>query len=329
MIIVTGAAGFIGSNLVAELEKRGVKPVVACDMLGSDDRWHNLAKRDLYDFIGPDQLFPFLEHHKNRIEVIFHLGAISSTDATDGDLVMANNYRLSLDLFHWCGRHRVRFIYASSAATYGDGSNGFDDSEDNAYLAQLRPMNLYGWSKHFFDKSMLQHVASKDAPTPPQWAGLKFFNVYGPNEHHKGGQSSVIPHLLKQIMTNGSARLFKSYKDGIADGHQARDFVNVHDCVDIMLWLMNASEVSGLFNVGSGQAHTFLDMAHGIFKAIKRDPQIDFIPMPEKLVKHYQYYTKADMTKLRSAGYTAPMTSLNEGIADYVHTYLLKNDPYR
>lgn len=329
MIIVTGAAGFIGSNLIAELEHRGTKPLVACDILGSDDKWHNLAKRDLYDFIGSDQLFPFLEQNKNRIEVIFHLGAISSTDATDGDLVMNNNYRLSLDLFHWCGRNRVRFIYASSAATYGDGLNGFEDSEKSEYLSKLRPMNLYGWSKHLFDRSLLQHVASKEDLTPPQWAGLKFFNVYGPNEHHKGSQSSVIPHFLKQILSNGEARLFKSHKEGIADGYQSRDFVNVHDCVDIMLWLMNNPEVSGLFNVGSGQPHTFLDMAHGIFKAIDRDPKIEFIPLPERLIKHYQYYTKAEMTKLRDAGYTAPMTSLDEGIADYVHNYLFKEDPYR
>ncbi len=329
MIIVTGAAGFIGSNLIAELEKRGTRGLVACDVLGCDDRWHNLAKRDLYDFISPEQLPHFLENHKNQIETIFHLGAISSTDATDGDLVLKNNYRLSLDLFEWCGRNRVRLIYASSAATYGNGSQGFEDSENADYLAQLRPMNLYGWSKHLFDRSVLQHVFSKETPPPPQWVGLKFFNVYGPNEHHKKGQSSVIPHFLKQIQETGTAHLFKSMKDDIKDGYQMRDFVSVHDAVDVMIWLHTHDSICGLFNVGTGQARTFLDMAHGIFKALNLTPKIEFIDLPEKLIKHYQYYTHAPIKKLRDAGYTKPMTSIEEGIYDYVHNYLLKEDPYR
>ncbi len=329
MIVVTGAAGFIGSNLIAELEKKGMGQIVACDSLGHDDKWHNLAKRDLYDFIAPHRLLTFLEANKNHIDVIYHLGAISNTDATDGDLVLDNNYCFPLDLFHWCGRHRVRFIYASSAATYGDGKHGFDDREDYDYLSILRPMNVYGWSKHLFDRSLLQHVAAREAPTPPQWVGLKFFNVYGPNEYHKGGQSSVVPHFFKQILSSKSAYLFKSYKENIPDGHQARDFVSVHDAVDVMVWLLNKPEVSGLYNVGSGVAHTFLDMAHALFKALNEEPQIAFIPMPERLIKHYQYFTCASMEKLHRAGYTRSMTSLEEGVYDYIHHYLLKEDPYR
>ena len=329
MIVITGGAGFIGSNIVAELEKRGKSSLVVCDFLEKGDQWHNIAKRNLFDILHPEHLFSFLEAHKNHIEAVIHMGAMSSTDAIDGDLILKHNYRLSLDLFGWCGRHRARFIYASSAATYGNGEHGFMDQEDASYLSCLRPMNLYGWSKHTFDRTVLLHAKTKDIAMPPQWVGLKFFNVYGPNEYHKGGQSSVIPHFLKQIQESGKAHLFKSMKDGIKDGEQARDFVNVHDAVDVVLWLLENTHVNGFYNVGSGKAHTFLDMANALFKALQKEAIIDFIPLPERLVKHYQYFTKAPLEKLRAVGYNRPMTSLEDGVVDYVHHYLLKNDSYR
>lgn len=329
MILVTGAAGFIGSNLLAELEVRGYSGLMGCDYLAHDERWNNIAKRSFFDFITPDRLFSHLELYKNQIDVIFHMGAISSTDATDGDLILNNNYKLSLDLFQWCARNRVKFIYASSAATYGDGSHGFNDSEDQGYISNLRPLNLYGWSKHAFDRTLLQHKATKNVSTPPQWAGLKFFNVYGPNEHHKKGQSSAIPHFFEQIMKTGCANLFKSKKEGIADGFQMRDFVSVHDAVDVMIWLMEHPEVSGLFNVGTGKARTFLDLAKAVFKAVGKPEKIEFIPLPERLEKHYQYFTEANMDKLYAAGYTKEPTPLEEGVADYIQHYLVKEDPYR
>lgn len=333
MIIVTGAAGFIGSNLLATLESRGYQTLVACDYLYRDTRWNNVARRNLYDFVTPENLFDYLNHHKNHVEVILHMGAISSTAEQNGDEILKHNYRLSLDLFRWCGRHRARFIYASSAATYGGGEHGFLDSEAHEYMAALRPLNLYGWSKHAVDRTILNHVSQKDAShsfaVPPQWAGLKFFNVYGPNEYHKGSQSSVIPHFVRQIQSTGTARLFKSMKNDVPDGGQARDFVSVHDVVNVMIWLMEHPEYSGLFNVGSGQARMFLDMARTIFKALDQKENIEFIPMPEAFAKHYQYFTEASMEKLRSIGYSAPMTPLDEGVKDYIHSYLLKDDPYR
>lgn len=329
MILVTGAAGFIGSNLIAELERRGHTGIIGCDFLGHDERWNNLCKRDMFDIINPDRLFSHIEQYKSQIQIVFHLGAISSTDATDGDLVLNNNYRLSLDLFHLCARHRIRFIYASSAATYGGGELGFLDSEEDMYLSKLRPMNLYGWSKHAFDRTLLQHKRSEYSATPPQWAGLKFFNVYGPNEHHKKGQSSVIPHFARQIQESGVANLFESGRSDIPHGFQKRDFVSVHDAVDVMIWLMENGNVSGLFNVGTGQARTFLDLAKAVFQALNMPEKIEFIPLPEKLAKHYQYFTEADMGKLRASGYAKPMLSLEEGVRDYVQNYLLKDDPYR
>ena len=333
MIIVTGAAGFIGSNLLAALDARGDSSVVACDYLHSDDRWNNLARRNLYDFIAPDNLFDYLDSHKNNVRMIFHMGAISSTAERNGDEILRNNYRLSLDLFQWCGRHRARFIYASSAATYGAGEHGFLDSEAPEYMGALRPLNLYGWSKHAVDRTVLQHVSQKDISqsfaAPPQWAGLKFFNVYGPNEMHKGSQSSVIPHFVRQIQSTGTARLFKSMRDGVADGGQARDFVSVHDVVNVMLWLMDNPEHSGLFNVGSGRARTFLDMAQIIFKSLNQPEHIEFVPLPEAFAKHYQYFTEASMDKLKSLGYDHSPTTLEEGVEDYIRTYLLHDDPYR
>ncbi|WP_114394286.1 ADP-glyceromanno-heptose 6-epimerase [Oleisolibacter albus] len=327
MLVVTGGAGFIGSNLVAALEARGLGPIVVCDQLGSGDKWRNLAKRCLHDLIPPQALFAYLDRHAGEVESVFHLGAISATTERDADLITANNFRLSLDLWDWCQRTETRLIYASSAATYGDGSAGFDDDPAPAALARLRPLNPYGWSKHLFDRRILAGLALSGR-RPPQWAGLKFFNVYGPNEHHKGEMQSVVAKLYPLLAAGEPARLFASDRPDYPDGGQKRDFVWVGDCVDVMLWLHATPTVNGLFNLGTGQARSWNDLAAAVFAAMNRPQRIDYIPMPPHLSGKYQYFTEARMDRLRAAGYTAPFTSLEDGVRRYVQDYLSAPDPY-
>ncbi len=323
--LVTGGAGFIGSHVVAALADRGDE-VTVCDTLGSGDKWRNLAKHELAGIVHPDALEAYLATNP-RLDMIFHLGAISSTTETDGDLVLKSNFELSSRLWQWCSQRQVRLVYASSAATYGDGSAGFVDFGRPNELARLRPLNLYGWSKHLFDRWVARQV-ERGAPAPPQWAGVKFFNVYGPNEYHKGSMKSVIAHLHPVVARGESARLFKSYRHDYPDGGQRRDFVYVRDCVDVMLWLAETPGVSGLFNIGSGQARSFLDLAHATMTALDREPRVEFIDMPETLRDKYQYFTEADLTRLRAAGYRRPMTTLEEGVRDYVRSYLATDDCY-
>ncbi len=327
MLVVTGGAGFIGSNLVAALERRGLGPIVVCDRLGSENKWRNIAKRALWDLLTPEALFPFLERHAGEIAAVFHLGAISATTETDADAVVANNFRLSLDLWEWCARSETRFIYASSAATYGDGSAGFDDDPRPESLASLRPLNPYGWSKHLFDRRIAQGLAL-GGRRPPQWAGLKFFNVYGPNEGHKGDMRSVVAKLYPQLVAGEPARLFASDRPDYADGGQVRDFVWVGDCVDVMLWLHDHPEVSGLFNLGTGQARSWNDLATALFAAAGLPNRIEYVPMPPHLLGKYQYFTEARMDRLRAAGYDRPFTSLEDGVGRYVRDHLATPDPY-
>lgn len=328
MIIVTGGAGFIGSNLVAGLEARGSSEIVVCDWLGDGDKWKNIAKRELRDVVRPEDLFDYLDQHKDDIEVIFHLGAISSTTERDVDLIVDRNIVLTRRLWDWCAEHFVRFIYASSAATYGDGSQGFSDDESPEHLAALQPLNPYGWSKHVCDRRFARINEDRSEKKPTQWAGLKFFNVYGPNEYHKGDQKSVICKLYPEIVSGRPARLFKSDRADYEDGGQKRDFVHVDDCVSVMLWLLGDSSVNGLFNVGSGKARSFKDLAEASFTAAGLPVNIEYIDMPEQLKAKYQYFTEADLTKLREAGYRKPMTELENGVRSYVN-YLSANDPYR
>ncbi|MBN9565105.1 MAG: ADP-glyceromanno-heptose 6-epimerase [Alphaproteobacteria bacterium] len=328
MIIITGGSGFIGSNLLAEFSRQYKGDIVLCDILGNGDKWRNLSKHRVDAFIYPEQLLPFIENNPNKIEGIFHLGAISSTTEKDVDLIIKNNIQLSSELWHLTTLHQIRFIYASSAATYGDGSAGFDDKFNEPYLSQLRPLNPYGWSKHVFDRFVWREVDIYHRK-PPQWAGLKFFNVYGPNEYHKDNQKSVVASLFPQIQSTEKAKLFKSYHPSYTDGGQLRDFVYVADCVKIMLWLFANPHISGLFNVGTGKARSFQDLASEVFKALNLAPNIEFIDMPETLKDKYQYYTQANIDKLLAAGYTTPMTSLEEGIKEYVQTYLTNDDPYQ
>jgi ADP-L-glycero-D-manno-heptose 6-epimerase len=328
MIVITGGAGFIGSNLAAALEERGEQDLVVCDRLGRDDKWRNLAKRQLAALLPPEELFDFLERHAREIDIIFHMGAVSSTTETDADLVIATNFALPQRLWEWCAETETRFIYASSAATYGDGSAGFDDDLTPAALARLRPLNAYGWSKHLFDRRVARLVAPP-GKRPAQWVGLKFFNVYGPNEYHKGAMKSVVAQLYPRAASGQAARLFRSHRADVPDGGQKRDFVYVRDCVEMMLWLHDHPAVHGLFNIGSGQARSFAELAAALYRALGREPQIEYIDTPPAIRDKYQYFTEARMDRLRAAGYDKPATSLEDGVRDYVTTYLAAADPYR
>ena len=322
MIVVTGGAGFIGSNLVAALEARGHRDIVVCDRLGSDGKWRNLRRCAPADIVPPEELAGYLDRHAHRVRLVFHLGAISATTETDADLIVASNLRLSQMLWRWCVRRGARLIYASSAATYGDGSQGFDDDPAPEYLARLAPLNAYGWSKHVFDRFL---VAQRDMP--PQWAGLKFFNVFGPNEYHKGEQRSVAHKLWERARDGLPARLFRSHRPDCTDGGQSRDFVWVGDCVAVMLWLMDNPRVSGLFNVGSGAARSFLDVARAVYGAAGRNLDVEFIDIPDSIRGQYQYFTCAKMERLRAAGFTAQATGLEAAVGEYVRK-LGSGDPY-
>ena len=324
MYLVTGGAGFIGSNLVAALAASG-QEIVVSDRLDESNQY-NLNKRGGLETVAPDELLPWLDSVSRKPDAIFHMGAISSTVERNVDLIMRNNYLLSLRLWERATRHQIPFIYASSAATYGAGERGFDDSNDPDALQRLKPLNPYGWSKLLFDRAAVQMTVAGIAP--PQWAGLRFFNVYGPNEYHKGGQRSVVPQFWQQIRENKKARLFKSHDPDYADGGQLRDFVHVSDTVSVMQWLLDSPQVSGIFNLGTGQARSFDDLAAAIFNTLDMPRDVEYIPMPDNMRNQYQYFTEARMDRLRAAGYDTPFTTLEDGVRSYVGDYLESNDQY-
>jgi ADP-L-glycero-D-manno-heptose 6-epimerase len=326
MLLVTGGAGFIGSNVVAALNDAGRADVAVCDILGHDGKWRNLAKRQLADIVPPAQLPAWLDGR--RLEAIIHLGAISETTATDGDLVIETNFRLSMRLLDWCTANATPFIYASSASTYGDGAQGFDDDPSLSALKTLRPMNLYGWSKHLFDMAAAER-ASRGEKLPPQWAGLKFFNVFGPNEYHKGAMMSVLARRFDDIRDGRAVQLFKSHRDGIADGDQRRDFIYVDDTVRVMMWLLATPSVSGLFNVGTGKARSFKDLMLAAYAALGAAPNIQYIDMPEPIRCSYQYFTQADVGRLSAAGYNGGFTALEDAVDAYVKGFLDSADRFR
>lgn len=323
MIVVTGGAGFIGSNLHAALVRAGRETVVV-DWLGREGKWRNLASAPPARLVAPEDLDAFLAT-RPPVEMIFHLGAISETTATDGDLVWATNVELPLKLWHWAAANGARMVYASSAATYGNGAAGFEDGME--HLERLHPLNLYGWSKLAFDRAVARLLAA-GGPRPAQWAGLKFFNVYGPNEYHKGPMVSVVKVKHDEIVAGKAPRLFRSDRPDVADGEQKRDFIWVGDVVDVMLWLLETPAACGLFNVGTGRARSYRDLARAVCLAAGAEDRVEFIDMPGKLRGQYQSFTQAPMARLRAAGYAGQFTPLEEGVRRYVQEFLRKPDPY-
>jgi ADP-L-glycero-D-manno-heptose 6-epimerase len=316
MIVITGAAGFIGSCLLARVNELGFSNAVIVDDFSREDKTPNYSNHK-YDLkVDRSALYQWLVDNHAQVKFIFHLGARTDTTEQDKAVFDKLNFEYSKDIWNLCTRYHIPMVYASSAATYGSGENGYDDAHE--MVKELKPLNPYGESKNDFDKFVLEQ---QDAP--PFWAGLKFFNVYGPNEYHKGRMASVIFHAFNQIQKEGKVKLFKSHHPDYADGGQLRDFVYVKDVVEVCLFLMSFRPWSGLYNVGSGKARTFKELVNATFKALDKQPVIEFIDTPEDIRGKYQYYTQANMAKLIAAGYPKPFTTLEEGVEDYVKNYLV------
>jgi len=317
MIVITGGAGFIGSAMIWALNQRGYTDIVVVDNLGKTNKWRNLVGLSYHRYIHKDEFLPLLKtrYMEGRIEAIIHMGACSSTTEADCDYLIHNNLEYSKAMCRLAMERDARFIYASSAATYGDGTNGFDDSDDA--MDSLHPLNMYGYSKHLFDLWL------KKDNLLGKVAGLKFFNVFGPNEYHKDDMKSVVCKAYSQILKTGQLRLFKSHKPEYVHGEQKRDFVYIKDCVHVIDWLLENRDVGGIFNVGTGQARTWNDLAKAVFKAMGVEPQIEYVDMPETIRDKYQYYTCADLNKLQGRGCDVTFRPLEEGVTDYVQNYLM------
>jgi ADP-L-glycero-D-manno-heptose 6-epimerase len=327
-IIITGGAGFIGSNLAHHLAELGGYRLIVVDSFSAGTQWQNLVRVPADEIVAPSNLFYWLEMFGEEVEAIIHLGGISATTEQDVGLIIESNHQYPLLLWRWCAENDRRFIYASSAEIYGDGEHGFDDSLDTQDIRKLRPLNPNGWSKKLFDLYVAQAVA-RGEKTPKQWAGLRFFNVYGPNEYHKAHQRSVLLQLFEETNKGLPARLFKSGNPNYPDGGQMRDFTYVKDCVAALAWLLENPKVSGIFNCGTGKARSFNELANALFAALGRPPVIKYIDMPNQVVeRQYQYYTQANLTRLREAGFTQEFTPLEQGVKDYYENYLTKADPY-
>lgn len=320
-ILITGAAGFIGSCLAGFLNEKGFENLVLADDFSRPDKQPNLKGKKYSRQIDREQLFDWLEQEKPAIGFVFHIGARTDTTEFDYSIHQHLNVEYSQKIWDYCTRQGVPLVYASSAATYGAGEKGYKD--DHAVIASLQPLNPYGVSKNEFDKWVLAQSAH-----PPFWAGLKFFNVYGPNEFHKGRMASVIWHAFNQIRKDGVVKLFKSHRPDFGDGQQLRDFIYVRDVLRVCYWLMENQPAAAIYNLGTGKARTFEDLVKATFAGLDTDPRIVYIDMPEDIRDKYQYYTEADMQKLRDAGYTEPFYSLEEGVGDYVRNYLAKGKYY-
>lgn len=325
MFLVTGGAGFIGSNLVSDLVDDGHE-VVVCDRLRTGEKWRNIAKSAVSQIVSPEHLPEWLKQNFGKVDSVFHLGAISATTETDVDRIVLNNIEFSHMLWNWCTEHAVPLVYASSAATYGNGDLGFGDSDHVDYLSRLRPLNPYGWSKALFD--IQARRLSLSGICPPVWVGLKFFNVYGPNEYHKGAMRSAVVQMFEKLNASGSVRLFRSARADYADGGQKRDFVWVGDCVSMMKWAASQERFSGILNCGSGHARCFVDLADAVFASTKRRGEIEWVDTPPAIARHYQYFTEADMTRARAAGYIEQATALEDGVSRYIRDYLMQEDRY-
>lgn len=328
-IIVTGAAGFIGSCLVGYLNHQGYENLVLVDEFDREDKELNLLQKKYKVRVEREGFFEWISKEDIKVDFVFHLGARTDTTEFDYSIHQKLNVEYSQHMWNYCTAQQIPLVYASSAATYGSGELGYDDTHE--LPEQLKPLNPYGVSKNEFDKWVLRHIED-GKHCPPFWAGLKFFNVYGPNEYHKGRMASVIFHSFNQIKQNGLVKLFRSHKEGFSDGEQLRDFVYVKDVVNVCTWLMEAfaahelsSLSSGLYNLGTGKARSFNDLVYATFAGLDLEPRIEYIDMPEDIRDKYQYFTEARMTKLESAGYTKPFHSLEDGVSDYVRHYLSPN----
>lgn len=316
MIIVTGGAGFIGSAIISALNKRQISDVLVVDELACDPKWKNLRNLSFTDYMEKDDFLEMVVKKKlaGPIQAVFHLGACSDTTETNASYFIKNNYEYTKLLAQWATDSDIRFVHASSGATYGDGSAGFSD--DVKKIESLRPLNMYGYSKHLFDLWAHRNGILKKI------AVLKYFNVFGPNEYHKGEMRSFVLKAFEQIKATGKVRLFKSYKSDFKDGEQVRDFIYIQDAIDMTLFFLDNAKVNGLFNIGTGKARTWNDLVKAVFAALGKKPNIEYIDMPESIRNQYQYYTCAEMTKLRKAGYKKKTTSLEDAIKDYVQNYL-------
>ncbi|MBE0535613.1 MAG: ADP-glyceromanno-heptose 6-epimerase [Phycisphaerae bacterium] len=320
MIIVTGGAGFIGSAIVAGLNARGIENILIVDILGKDEKWKNLRRLSYADYMEVEDFWDILEaeHLEWPVEAIFHMGACSDTTEIDCSYLATNNYDFSKELAEWAMDIDARFIYASSAATYGDGTQGFSDDEDR--IDTLVPLNMYGYSKQMFD------LWARRTGLLRRIVGLKYFNVFGPNEYHKGNMRSFVVKAFEQISATGGVRLFKSHHSGYTDGQQLRDFIYIKDAVDMTLFFFDNPELAGLYNVGAGQAKSWNDLANAIFTAMGRQPKIEYVDMPDEIRDKYQYFTQADISKLRKTGYRKPTTPLEAAVTEYIQKYLQKSE---
>lgn len=319
MIVVTGGVGFIGSAIVWKLNRMGIDKIVIVDELGKDDKWKNLVGLRYEDFIHKDDFMAMVLNRNIpfKVSTIIHMGACSSTTEKNADYLMDNNVHYSQELAKYSLANGIRFIYASSAATYGDGSNGYEDNHST--LNELHPLNMYGYSKHLFDTWVIRNSLVDKV------VGLKFFNVYGPNEYHKGEMRSVVHKAFEQVRDTGKVKLFKSYKPEYKDGEQKRDFVYVKDAVDMTLHFFEHQNLNGIYNIGTGRAQTWLELVHSVFDALNKPVNIEFIDMPEEIRNKYQYFTEADTTKIKLTGYDNKIMSVREGVTDYIKNYLLKD----
>ena len=322
MIILTGGAGFIGSVLLKRLNDDGYTDILIVDALDSSDKWKNLIGKKFEDYCYKDDFLEFLEEEieKDDVEAIIHLGACTSTTERDADYLMLNNFHFSQELAEWCLWAGKPFIYASSASTYGDGMNGFSD--DNNQIPSYRPLNAYGFSKHLFDLWLVQHKFDELC------TGFKFFNVFGPNEYHKEDMASLVYKAYHQVFETGTLKLFRSYNPQYKDGEFLRDFIYVKDCVDVLMWSFNNPNVKGIYNLGTGKARSWNDLAAALFTSLGKEKSITYVDMPESIRSAYQYFTQAEMGKLRNAGYTLPFTELENAVQDYVKDYLMQPQKY-
>lgn len=322
MFIVTGGAGFIGSAMIWKLNKEGIRDIIVVDELGKTEKWKNLVNLDYVDYLHKGVFLQMIceDRVPYSVDAVIHMGACSSTTERDADYLMENNYRYSRMLAEWALRREIQFIYASSAATYGDGSSGFSD--DDEVSKSLKPINMYGYSKQLFDLWVLSNELERKI------TGIKFFNVFGPNEYHKGDMRSVVHKSFGQIKSEGRVRLFKSYMDEYNDGDQQRDFIYVKDCVEVLWWLTQHPDVTGIFNLGTGHARTWNELVQAVFQALEKPSKVEYIEMPEPIRNQYQYFTEANMKKLRDKGCNITFRTLEDAIYDYVKNYLLSEDTY-